>query len=62
MLTLAKHRGYQAVMYNLVFASNVPSLKLWESLGFQTIGRIPAAAKVSDGQYVDAVMLYKSLV
>ncbi|MDA0266629.1 MAG: GNAT family N-acetyltransferase [Cyanobacteria bacterium] len=58
MLTLARDRGYRAVMYNLIFETNIPSLKLWESLGFQEIGRIPGAAHLPDGRYVDAIMLY----
>lgn len=62
MLGLARDRGYRAVMFNLIFATNVASLKLWDSLGFQKIGQIPAAALLPDGQYVDAVMLYKHLV
>lgn len=61
MLTLARDRGYRAIMYNLVFATNVPSLRLWESMGFEEIGRIPEGACLPDGQYVDAVMLYKLL-
>ncbi|MEM9502847.1 MAG: GNAT family N-acetyltransferase [Cyanobacteria bacterium P01_E01_bin.43] len=62
MLDVARDRGYRAVMYNLVFETNVPSLKLWQSLGFHEIGRVPQAAYLPDGRYVDAVMLYKSLV
>ena len=62
MLVLARDRGYRAVMYNLVLETNFPSLKLWESLDFQIIGRIPEAAKLSDGHYVDAIMLYKALI
>ncbi len=62
MLALARDRGYRAIMYNLVFATNQPSLRLWESLGFTEIGRIPAAVHLPDRRYVDAVMLYKSLV
>jgi L-amino acid N-acyltransferase YncA len=57
MLQLARDRGYRAVMYNLVFETNVVSLKLWESLGFQEIGRVPAGVCLPDGRYVDAVML-----
>jgi len=62
MLALAPDRGYRGVMYNLVFATNVASLKLWESMGFQEIGRVPDAAYLPDGRYVDAIMLYRSLV
>ncbi|MEM0980909.1 MAG: N-acetyltransferase [Cyanobacteria bacterium P01_H01_bin.58] len=62
MLMLARDRGYRAVMYNLVFETNLPSLKIWESLGFQPIGRVPEAVHLPDGRYVDAMMLYKSLL
>lgn len=62
MLVLAQHLGYRAVMFNLVFATNLPSLKIWASLGFEEIGRIPAAAHLPDGRYVEAIMLYKSLL
>jgi L-amino acid N-acyltransferase YncA len=62
MLDLARDRGYRAVMYNLIFETNVPSLKLWESMGFQPIGRIPDGVELPDGRFVDAVMLYKALV
>lgn len=61
MLEIAAWRGYAAVMFNLVFETNIPSLKLWQSLGFETIGRIPAAAHLKDGRVVDALMLYRKL-
>lgn len=62
MLAIARAKGYRAVMFNLVFETNIPSLKLWESLGFTTIGRIPRAAQLATGQTVDALMLYYSLM
>lgn len=61
MIEIAAWRGYTAVMFNLVFETNIPSLKLWQSLGFETIGRIPAAAHLKDGRVVDALMLYRKL-
>ncbi|KAI7828862.1 hypothetical protein BC939DRAFT_443134 [Gamsiella multidivaricata] len=38
--------GYKASMFNLVFVSNVASIKLWRRLGFQEIGRIPKAGRL----------------
>jgi len=61
MLAIAPTIGYTAVMFNLVFATNVASLKIWNSLGFTQIGRIPNAAQLANGELVDAVMLYHSL-
>jgi L-amino acid N-acyltransferase YncA len=62
MLEIATLQGYTAVMFNLVFANNTPSIQLWESLGFQIIGRIPSAAHLSDGRVVDTLMMYRPLV
>lgn len=62
MLQLASYLGYSAAMFNLVFETNIASIQLWESLGFETIGRIPKAAKLVDGNLVDALMMYKELV
>ncbi len=52
--------GYQALMFNLVFASNSASLTIWQHLGFQELGRIPAA--INRGGYCeDAIILYRPL-
>lgn len=61
MLKLAGDLGYEAVMFNLVFATNIPSLRLWESLGFMVLGKIPQAVRFEDGKMVDAVMMYRKL-
>ncbi|MEH2231187.1 MAG: N-acetyltransferase [Nostoc sp.] len=61
MLSIAANLGYEAVMFNLVFETNIPSITLWQSLGFEIIGRIPGAAKLENGQIVDALILYHTL-
>jgi ribosomal protein S18 acetylase RimI-like enzyme len=61
MLLIAANLGYEAVMFNLVFETNIPSIRLWQSLGFEIIGRIPRAAKLGDEQVVDALMMYRAL-
>ncbi len=61
-LPLAKSLGYEAMMFNLVFATNTPSLAIWASLGFQELTRIPAAVHLPDGTTTEAVMLYRSLL
>ncbi len=61
MLAIAANLGYEAVMFNLVFETNIPSITLWQSLGFEIIGRIPSAAKLENGQVVDALILYHTL-
>ena len=61
MLLIAADLGYEAVMFNLVFETNIPSITLWQSLGFEIIGRIPGAVKLENGQVVDALILYHTL-
>lgn len=61
MLEIAAALGYEAVMFNLVFATNIPSIRLWQSLGFQTIGRIEQAAKLTNTEAVDALIMYRGL-
>lgn len=46
---------------------NIPSLSIWDQLGFQRVGVIPKAGRLKTGpngseEYVDAVIIYKSLV
>ena len=61
MLLIAANLGYEAVMFNLVFETNIPSITLWQSLGFEIIGRIPGAGKLENGQVVDTLMMYHTL-
>jgi len=61
MLNLASETGFEAVQFNLVFANNLASLKLWQSLGFEVVGRTPRAVRLGDGEYVDALILHKHI-
>jgi ribosomal protein S18 acetylase RimI-like enzyme len=54
-LVEARRLGFDAMQFNLVFASN-PARRLYERLGFQVIGRIPEAV---DGE--DAVIYWRRL-
>jgi GNAT superfamily N-acetyltransferase len=54
-LAAARQCGFDAIQFNLVFASN-PARALYEKLGFREVGRIPAAV---DGE--DAVIYWRSL-
>ncbi|KAH0588788.1 hypothetical protein H2248_004589 [Termitomyces sp. 'cryptogamus'] len=59
--------GYQGSVFNLVYANNHASIKLWERLNFTKAGIIPRAGRLKrrDGQgeeYVDAIIYYKSFV
>lgn len=61
MLRLACQEGFDAIMFNLVFETNVASLKLWQSLGFAVIGKIPQAVKLANGSTIDALIMHRML-
>ena len=62
-LLLARNLGFEAVFFNLVFADNLPSVKLWDSNEkFRRVGTIYRAAKNKDGSYQDAHQYYCSLI
>ena len=58
---LAKDLGYSAIFFNLVFSTNLISIRIWENLGYRKIGIIPKAANLKDFGYTDALQYYKDL-
>ncbi|KLO17623.1 hypothetical protein SCHPADRAFT_846113 [Schizopora paradoxa] len=64
-LHYAPQLGYKASVFNLVYANNQASIRIWDKLGFTRAGLIPKAGRLkkSDGdgeEYVDALVYYKS--
>jgi ribosomal protein S18 acetylase RimI-like enzyme len=57
----AKKRGYRAMQFNFVIHTNERALRLWQSLGFEIIGRLPAAFLHPTHGYTDAYILFRSL-
>lgn len=62
MLDHARTFGFRSVIFNLVFAENHASRRLWEHLDFRVLGTIPQAARKHDGTYQDALILFRSLI
>jgi ribosomal protein S18 acetylase RimI-like enzyme len=58
-LEYARQRGYRGMQFNLVVSSNTRAVALWESLGFETIGRLPQAFYHSTFGYVDALVMFR---
>lgn len=56
---IAKDIGFRASLFNLVFASNESSVRLWKSLGYKELAVIPKVA-VLEGEkgLVDAYQFY----
>ena len=53
--------GYKAMQFNFVADSNEQAIRLWEKLGFETVGRLPKAFNHPANGYVDALVMYKWL-
>jgi ribosomal protein S18 acetylase RimI-like enzyme len=60
-LERAKARGFRAMQFNFVVATNERAVKLWQSLGFAIVGRLPGAFLHPRLGYVDALVMFKSL-
>jgi ribosomal protein S18 acetylase RimI-like enzyme len=60
-LDRAKKRGYRAMQFNFVVQTNERALHLWQSLGFELIGRLPDAFLHPTAGYTDAYVLYRPL-
>jgi ribosomal protein S18 acetylase RimI-like enzyme len=57
----ARSRGYRAMQFNFVISTNERAVRLWQSLGFEIVGRLPAAFRHPSAGYVDALVMYQQL-
>jgi hypothetical protein len=61
-LAEARGRGYRAMQYNFVVATNTRAIDTWTRAGFDTVGRLRAAFRHPTLGYVDALVMMRSLV
>lgn len=54
--------GYRAMQFNLVVETNEASVHLWKKMGFDVVGRLPGAFNHAKFGFVDAFIMYKTLV
>lgn len=57
----ARRLGFQAMQFNLVAASNLDAVKLWQKMGFDIIGTLPKAFNHRRLGLIDAHVMYKRL-
>ena len=57
----ARSRGFRAMQFNFVVSSNVSAVGLWQSLGFDIVGRLPGAFDHPAEGFVDALVMYRTL-
>lgn len=58
---IAKELGYKAMQFNFVASSNEGAVRLWNKLGFATVGTLPRAFHHPSRGYIDAFVMYKWL-
>lgn len=54
-------RGYRAMQFNFVVSTNERAVRLWQSLGFEIVGRLPYAFNHPTHGYVDAFVMFQTL-
>jgi len=60
-LARARARGFLAMQFNFVVSANERAVHLWQSCGFEIVGRLPGAFDHPDRGYVDALVMFRSL-
>ena len=57
----AKTRGFTAMQFNFVIASNERAVRLWQSCGFKIVGTLPDAFAHPGKGLVDAYVMVRAL-
>ncbi|MHC2104887.1 GNAT family N-acetyltransferase [Methylobacterium sp. CM6246] len=60
-LDRARERGFAAMQFNFVISTNLRAVALWQSLGFDIVGRLPDAFRHPGLGLVDALVMYRKL-
>jgi len=60
-LAHARARGFNAIQFNFVVATNERAIKLWAHFGFAIAGRLPGAFQHPRLGYVDALVMFLTL-
>ena len=60
-LDVAMQRGFRAMQFNFVVSTNERAVRLWQSCGFQIVGRLPGAFAHPKFGFVDALVMFRTL-
>ncbi len=60
-LERARERGFRAMQFNFVVSTNERAIKLWTSLDFNIVGRLPLAFEHPTLGFVDALVMHRQL-
>ena len=60
-LERARERGFRGMQFNFVVSSNERAVRLWQSFGFEIVGRLPRAFEHPTLGFVDAFVMFRQL-
>jgi ribosomal protein S18 acetylase RimI-like enzyme len=60
-LAVARNRGFTAMQFNFVVATNTRAVRLWQDLGFEVVGRLPNAFAHPRLGFVDSLVMFRQL-
>jgi ribosomal protein S18 acetylase RimI-like enzyme len=60
-LAQARERGFTAMQFNFVIASNERAVRLWQACGFQIVGTLPGGFRHPRLGAVDAFVMHRTL-
>ena len=60
-LDRARARGFRAMQFNCVVASNGRAVGLWQSCGFAVVGRVPETFRHPELGLVDTLVMHRPL-
>ena len=60
-LARAKERGFKSMQFNFVIERNERAVKLWQSCGFEIVGRLPEIFDHPRFGLVDAFVMVRKL-
>ena len=60
-LETARARGFRAMQFNFVVSTNHRAVRIWQSFGFEIVGRLPGAFQHPTEDFVDALVMYRAL-
>ena len=61
-LDYARLRGYRGMQFNFVVSTNTRAVALWQSFGFEIVGRLPLAFHHPRLGFVDALVMFRPLL
>ena len=57
----ARERGFRAMQFNFVVSTNHRAVRLWQSLGFEILARLPGVFQHPKQGYVDALIMMRAV-